>query len=68
MRDFFTKAGGSIAVSEALCITHRVDIRKDNRSSLKAISSDLYKTIYKREGYKVEKCPSEVFFLLCLPP
>ena len=34
MRDFFTKEGGSIAVSEALCITHRVDIRKDNLSQL----------------------------------
>ena len=32
MRDFFTKEGGSIAVSEALCITHRVDIRNDNQS------------------------------------
>ena len=34
MRDFFTKEGGSIAVSEALCITHRVDIRRDNQSKL----------------------------------
>ena len=34
MRDFFKKEGGSVAVSEALCITHRVDIRKHNQSKL----------------------------------
>ena len=39
MRDFFRKEGGSIAVSEALCITHRVDIRKDNQSQLSTIRS-----------------------------
>ena len=41
MRDFFTKEGGSIAVSEALCITHRVDIRKDNQSQLSGQNNNL---------------------------
>ena len=27
-RDFFTQQRGTIVVSEALCLTHRVDIRK----------------------------------------
>ena len=30
-RDFFTKERGSIAVSEAVCLTHRADIRNIGR-------------------------------------
>ena len=59
MRDFFTKAGGSIAVSEALCITHRVDIRKEKQ--FHQIFIKLF-TIPKREGYKVENVPPRSSF------
>ena len=33
-RDFFSKNQGSIVVSEALCLTHRVDIRNDSGLTL----------------------------------
>ena len=68
MRDFFIKEGGSIALSEALCITHRVDIRKDNQFKLSYYirSVNLYNCYLKVFFKLLHLKETNIFFLLCL--